>query len=135
MAINHALTIRYYLRMLAWIFILYVVWCFAPALYNAAHFRMDVYREVADGASSGREPEQIRENLLYKAALLKLPLKPEDLEVTADVREQRVSARYSYGTTVRCFRQVVPLDFHGSTSAESTISLHKGTPTGNPSIR
>ncbi len=130
MAVNHTLTLRYYVRMLAWIFILYVLWCFAPTLFDAIRYRMDLYSAVADGASTGQSPDQIRETLLFKASVLKLPLKPEDLEVTTDGRS-RIVARYSYGTSVTCFRQSVPLDFHGSSSAESIISFNKGSGSGN----
>lgn len=131
MAINHKLTLRYYLRMLAWVFLFYVVWCFAPTLYAAVHFRMDLYSVVAEGASSGQTPAQVRETLLYKADVLKLPLNPKDLEVGVDESGHSIVGRYSYGTTVTCFKQVVPLDFHGSTSAESIVSFNKGNPSGN----
>ena len=131
MAINHALTIRYYLRMLAWVFLLYVVWCFAPTLYAAAQFRIDVFQAVTQGTSAGQTPDRIRERLLFRADVLKLPLKPEDLEVSVDDRGERISAHYSYDETVTCFKHSVTLDFTGSSSAETVVSMKKGSPTGN----
>jgi hypothetical protein len=131
MAVNHKLTVRYYLRMLAWVFLLYVVWCFAPMLYAAAHFRIDVFQAVTQGTAASQTPEQIRDTLLFKADLLKLPLVPEDLDVSVDESGHRLYAHYSYEQTVRCFRQSVTLDFSGISSAETVVSFKKGSPTGN----
>lgn len=131
MAIDHSLTVRYYLRMLAWVFILYVLWCFAPTLFSEARFRVQLFQTVNEGASSGQTPAQIRETLLGKADALRLPLTPDELEVSAIENGGRISAHYSYRATVTCFKQSVDFDFSSSHSAESITRFQDDAATGN----
>jgi hypothetical protein len=131
MAIKHLLTIRYYLRMLAWVFLLYVIWCFAPTLYAESRFRLEVFRTVHDAASDGKTSDQVRQALLEEADALKLPLASEDLEVSVVDSGRRMYAHYSYAATVHCLRHAVVFDFNSSSSADSVIGFKSGSPNGN----
>ena len=122
---------RRYVRIAGWLLLGYLLWCFGPALYAATRFRLELFKEVSDGAVSGRPLKQIREDIQYKADELKIPLKPEDLDVSLNAKASRITASYAYTQTATSFGKTFNLDFHGSTWAETNANYTNRSPTGN----
>ena len=101
----------------------FATWQIAPVYAAALRFHLALSEACRTGAT-GRIPEhEIRNDILFRARQLELPIRPYNIEL--QVRPRQVSARVAYHVPVELGPRQLMLNFH-ATAAEAPLVVLEG---------
>ena len=101
----------------------FATWRVAPVYAAALRFHLALSEACRTGAT-GRIPEhEIRNDILFRARQLDLPIRPYNMEL--QVRPRRVSARVAYQVPVELGPRQLTLNLH-ATAAEAPLVVLEG---------
>ena len=106
------------LKAIFWLAILgtfvYVCIKVVPILYNEYQFQ-DAMQSTARFATINRQsPDEIRKSLVQEAQAKEIPVKPEDIHVTAEAGNVKISADYTIIVDLQVYQ--LTLNLHPSAS-------------------
>jgi len=101
-----------------------VLWEVVPVYASALRFRMALSEACRTAATGRHEPGEVRNDILLKARLLDLPVRPHHIEV--QVEPQLVSAVVAYQVPVGLGPRQFVLNFRASAQERPLVHMEGG---------
>ncbi|MGH9786207.1 MAG: hypothetical protein ACRD88_18715 [Terriglobia bacterium] len=101
-----------------------VVWEIVPVYASALRFRMALSEACRTAATGRHGPEEVRNDVLSKARLLDLPVRPHHIEV--QVQPQLVSAIVAYQVPVELGPREFVLNFRAAAQERPLVHMEDG---------
>lgn len=101
-----------------------VLWEIVPVYASALRFRLALSEACRTAATGKHGPEEVRSDILRKAQLLDLPIRPHHVDV--HVQPRLVSAVVAYQVPVELGPRQIILDFRAAAQERPLIHMEAG---------